>query len=273
MAARAIEVSRLHGPPLTFRGDRRAELRDEVGARVLFPGDDGFREAIRSWNGMAARTPALAVQPASAEDAARVIRFARERDLLVSIRGGGHNIAGTANAPAGVTIDMGLMRSVSVDARRRLARVQPGCVLGEVDAATQAHGLATVLGFVSETGVAGLTLGGGWGYLTRRFGWTVDNLAEVEIVTAEGEILTANRDANADLFWAIRGGSGNFGVVTRFDYRLHDVGPLVTAGLIGWSAEQAEEILGAYKRITASAPPELTLAAVLRLAPPGALRS
>lgn len=268
MAARAIEVSRLQGRPLTLRSHQLAELRDQVGARVLLPEDDGFREAIQTWNGMAARTPALVVQPASAEEVASVIRFARERDLLVSIRGGGHNIAGTANAPAGVTIDMGLMRSVTVDTRRSIARVQPGCVLGEVDAATQAHGLATVLGFVSETGIAGLTLGGGWGYLTRRFGWTVDNVEEVEIVTAEGEILTANRDANADLFWAIRGGSGNFGVVTQFAYRLHDVGPLVTAGLIAWGAEQAEEILDAYKSITASAPLELTLAVVLRLAPP-----
>jgi len=163
---------------------------------------------------------------------------------------------------------MSLMRAVRVDVGKRLARVQPGCVLGDVDGATQAHGLATVLGFVSETGAAGLTLGGGWGYLTRRFGWTVDNLHEVEIVTADGEVRRADADTNADLFWALRGGGGNFGVVTRFTYRLHEIGPRVTGGLLAWSAERGAEILRAYRHVTTAAPPELTLAAVVRRAPP-----
>lgn len=261
-------MRRLHGSPVTVGVEELGALRRLMKGRVLLPGGDGFDEATRTWNGMVAATPAVVAQPASAEDAAGVIRFARDRDLLVSVRGGGHNIAGTSVASGAVTIDMGLMRTVSVDPTRKLAHVGPGCVLGDVDTATQAHGLATVLGFVSETGVAGLTLGGGWGYLTRRFGWTVDNLEEVEIVTADGEALTASRDANAELFWALRGGGGNFGVVTRFVYRLHEVGPHVTAGLVAWSAERAEEVLAAYKRITAAAPLELTLATVLRLAPP-----
>ena len=143
---------------------------------------------------------------------------------------------------------MSRMREVTVDPDARLAHVGPGCLLGDVDQATQAHGLATVLGFVSEIGVAGLTLGGGFGYLTRRFGWTVDNLDEVEIVTADGQIRTANRDENADLFWALRGGGGNFGVVTRFTFRLHEVGPTITGGLIVWSAERADEVLAGLPR-------------------------
>jgi FAD/FMN-containing dehydrogenase len=160
------------------------------------------------------------------------------------------------------------MREVVVDPDRMRVHVGPGCLLKDVDGATQAHGLATVLGFVSETGVAGLTLGGGWGYLTRRFGWTVDNLDEVEIVTADADIRMANRDKDADLFWAVRGGGGNFGVVTRFTFRLHHVGPIVTGGLIAWSAERADEVLAAYRDLTESAPRELTAAAIVRLAPP-----
>jgi len=268
METEAVEVRRLHGPPILFGEDDIATLRTEVGARVLLPGEEGFAEATRPWNGMVARTPALVVQPRSTAQVAGIVRHARERDLLVSVRGGGHNIAGTAVVEDGLTIDMSLMRSVTVDAGKGRARVQPGCVLGDVDSATQEHGLATVLGFVSETGVAGLTLGGGWGYLTRRFGWTVDNLHEVEIVTADGEIRKADAATNSDLFWALRGGGGNFGIVTRFTYRLHEVGPRVTGGLLAWSAERGTEIFRAFKHLTATAPSELTLAAVVRRAPP-----
>ena len=267
MAPQTIEIRRVHAPPITLGEDQLSELRARVRGRLLLPDDDGFRHAVRCWNGMAATTPAMVVQPASAEDVATFVRLARERDLLVSVRGGGHNIAGTSVAPGCATVDMGLMRSVSVDPSNRRAHVQPGCTLGDVDAATQRHGLATVLGFVSETGVAGLTLGGGWGYLTRRFGWTVDNLEGVEIVTADGRVLTANRAENSDLFWAVRGGGGNFGIVTRFTYRLHDIGPRITAGLVAWSADRADAILDAYKDMTEAAPLELTLAAVLRRAP------
>src|SRR4029077_17467541 len=152
--------------------------------------------------------------------------------LLLGIKGGGHNIAGTAIAEGGLTLDLSGMRQVAVDPDAKVVHVGPGCLLGDVDQATQAHGLATVLGFVSETGVAGLTLGGGFGYLTRRFGWTVDNLTEVEIVTADGAIRTASRDQHPELFWALRGGGGNFGVVPRFSFRLHEVGPMITGGLI-----------------------------------------
>lgn len=268
MTTSTVEIRRMEGDTLRLGDEEVAGLDQRLEGRILFPGDDGFAEATRTWNGMVAVTPNVVVQPRSADDVASTIDFARDRGVLVSVRGGGHNIAGTSIAPGGLTIDMTLMKDVSINPERRLAHAQPGCVLGDVDADAQKHGLATVLGFVSETGLAGLTLGGGWGYLTRRFGWTVDNLEEVEIVTADGEIRVANRNSNADLFWAVRGGGGNFGVVTRFTYRLHEVGPTITAGLVAWSADQAEEILEAYREITAAAPRELTLAVVVRMAPP-----
>src|SRR5690606_6620926 len=164
----------------------------------------------RVWNGTVNKAPALVLQPTSARDVSAAVRFARDHGLLLSIKGGGHNIAGTAIAEGGLMLDMSRMRGVKVDADARLAHVLPGSRLGDVDQATQAHGLATVLGFVSEVGVAGLTLGGGIGYLTRRFGYAVDNLEEVEIVTADGVVRTASRNRDSDLFWAVRGGGGNF---------------------------------------------------------------
>jgi FAD/FMN-containing dehydrogenase len=243
---------------------------DAVGARiagpVLVPGDPGFDAAVRIWNGMVATTPALVIQPVSAGDVREAVRFAAAHGILLSVKGGGHNIAGTSLADGGLTLDMSRMRSVEVDAGRRLGHVGAGCLLRDVDRATQAHGLATVLGFVSETGVAGLTLGGGFGYLTRRFGWTVDNLEEVEIVTAEGEARRAASDEHDDLFWAVRGGGGNFGVVTRFTFRLHDVGPEITGGLVAWDAEEARQVLELYRGLAGAAPRELTLAVMIRLA-------
>lgn len=268
MSVSSIEISTVGEGTAAVDDNQLADLERRVAGRVLLPKDPGWDEATLTWNGMVAKTPALVVQPTSSADVATIVDFARERGLLLSVRGGGHNIAGTSIAPGGVTIDMSRMRSVAVDADARTVDVGPGCTLGDVDEATQQLGLATVLGIVSETGVAGLTLGGGWGYLTRRFGWTVDNLEGVEIVTADGAIRTANPSEHDDLFWAIRGGSGNFGVVTRFTFRLHEVGPMVTGGLVAWSAERAEEVLAAYQEITASAPPELTVGALVRLAPP-----
>ena len=247
------------------------ELVDQFSSRVEGPllraGDPGWKGAVDIWNAMAAKTPALVVQPVSARDVAEAVTFAREHGLLLSVKGGGHNIAGSSIAEGGLTLDMSRMRRVVVDPGAGRVDVGPGSLLKEVDRATQEHGRATVLGFVSETGVAGLTLGGGFGYLTRRFGWVVDNLEEVEIVTADGEIRRANREENGDLFWAIRGAGHNFGVVTRFTFRLHEVGPAVTGGLIGWSAERADDVLAAYRELTESGPRELTAAAVIRLAP------
>lgn len=235
---------------------------------VVLPDTEGYAAATHIWNGMITRRPALAVRAAGTPDVVRTVNFARERGLELAIRGGGHNIAGLALSDGGITLDLSLLRSVEVDRDARLARVGPGCTLGDVDRATQQHGLATTLGFVSETGVAGLTLGGGFGYLTRRYGWTVDDLDSVEIVVAGGTVHRASRDENADLFWALRGGGGNFGVVTEFVFRLHEVGPEITGGLIAWPASQAESVLALFRRITESAPRELTLAVLRRNAPP-----
>jgi pimeloyl-ACP methyl ester carboxylesterase len=245
-----------------------AELRARVAAPVLRAGDEGWDEAIRIWNALAATAPALVVQPGDARAVAAAVDVARDRRLLLTVKGGGHNLAGTAVAERALTLDLSRMREVVVEPAARVAHVGGGCRLGDVDRAAQAHGLATPLGFVSEVGVGGLTLGGGLGYLTRRFGWTVDNLEAVDIVTADGAIRRASQRENPDLFWAVRGGGGNFGVVTRFSFRMHRVGPTVFGGLIAWPFERAREVLRAYRRLTASAPRELAVWLILFRAPP-----
>jgi FAD/FMN-containing dehydrogenase len=264
----ALEIRGLAGDAVRIPAERIEAMSARIRGRVLHRGDDGWHAAITIWNGMAAREPALVVQPASVADVATAVSFAREHGLLLGVKGGGHNIAGTCIAERGLTLDMSHMRDIDVDARARLARVGAGCLLGDVDRATQRHGLATPLGFISETGVAGLTLGGGLGYLTRRFGWTVDNLEEVEVVTADGVARIANRSENADLFWALRGGGGNFGVVARFTFRLHAVGPAVFGGLIAWPFDRADEVMRVYRRVTLESPRELSVWLILMRAPP-----
>ncbi len=226
-------------------------------------------EAVRKiWNGMIARRPALIARCQGTADVVHAVRFAREHGLSISVRGGGHNIAGLAVCDGGLMIDLSLMKGVWVDPKGRTARAQAGCTLGDLDRETQLHGLAAVLGFVSETGIAGLTLGGGFGYLTRRCGWTCDNLVSVEVVTAEGRLVRASQDENAELFWCLRGGGGNFGVATSFEYRLHPVGPEVFAGAIAWQGDDAPSVLELYRHFTAEAPRELTAVLGLRIAPP-----
>jgi FAD/FMN-containing dehydrogenase len=244
------------------------ELRPRVRGPLLAPGDPGFDEATRLWNGLIDKTPALVVQPSGTADVVEAVRFAAEHGVPLSVRGGGHNIAGTALADGGLTIDMSRLRGIVVDPEARTVTAQAGCLLGDVDRETQLHGLAAPLGFISEVGVAGLTLGGGLGYLTRRFGWTVDNLLEVEIVTADGEVRRASREENADLFWGVRGAGANLGVVTRFVLRLHEVGPEVYGGLIAWPFERIDEILRAYRALTSEAPRELAVWLILLEAPP-----
>jgi FAD/FMN-containing dehydrogenase len=261
-------VATLDGGSVRLTSTQLKDLEARIAGDVLCAGDGGWEEAVRIWNGMVESVPALVVQPASAADVATLVDFAREHALRLSVKGGGHNIAGTAVADGGMMVDLARLRAIAVDPDARLVRVGAGCRLGDVDRATQEHGLATVLGFISRTGVGGLTLGGGLGYLTRRFGWTVDNLEEVEIVTADGRIRRASRDENADLFWALRGGGGNLGVVTRFTFRLHEVGPMVYGGLIAWPFARAEEILAAYRSLTAEAPRDLSVWLVLLHAPP-----
>jgi FAD/FMN-containing dehydrogenase len=269
MTASNLDIAGLDGSLVRLTAEQLAKLDSRVQCRLLRAGDPGWSQAVQVWNGMVAKSPALVLQPTSASDVAAAVGFARDRGLLLSVKGGGHNMAGTAIAERGLTLDMSRMSHVAVDADARLAHVGPGCLLGDVDRATQALGLATVLGsFNSEVGVAGLTLGGGLGYLTRRFGWTVDNLEAVQIVTTDGVVCTASRDEHADLFWALRGGGGNFGVVTRFTYRLHEVGPTITGGLVVFDADRVDDVLAAYRDLTESAPRELTAAVTVRLAPP-----
>ncbi len=268
MTTEAIEIAGLDGGAVRLSSEQQAVLTDAIEGQLLRPGDYGWDDALLIWNAMVARVPALVLRPATVGDVAMAVRFAADHGLLLGIKGGGHNIAGLSMAPGGLTLDMSLMRDVDVDPAARVVHVGPGCLVKDVDAKTQAHGLAAVLGFVSETGVAGLTVGGGFGYLTRRFGWTVDTLEEVEIVTADGEIRTASRDVNPDLFWAVCGGGGNFGVVTRFTFRVYEVGPTITGGLIAWSADRADEVLATYRALTESAPRELTAVLTIRLAPP-----
>ncbi|MDZ4343539.1 MAG: FAD-binding oxidoreductase [Candidatus Binatia bacterium] len=242
----------------------KASLHGEL----LQPSDSGYDEARSIWNAMIDRRPDIIARCRGVADVVACVNFARGHSLKLSIKGGGHNIAGLAVCDGGIMLDMSLMRGVWVDPISRTARAQAGCLLSDVDRETQLHGLAAVLGFVSNTGTAGLTLGGGFGYLTRRFGWTTDNLLSMEVVTAEGRIVRANENENSDLFWGLCGGGGNFGVVTNFEYKLHLVGPEVMAGAIAWRAEDSSAVLEMFRAVMEKAPPELACIAGLRIAPP-----
>jgi FAD/FMN-containing dehydrogenase len=243
-------------------------LRTRLRGPVLTPGDEGYEESRTVWNAMIDRWPAAVARCLGVADVLAAVRVAREYGLLLCIKGGGHNIAGLATADGALMLDMSPMRGVWVDPRNRVARAQAGCLLGDVDRETQLHGLAAVLGFVSLTGIAGLTLGGGFGYLTRRFGWTSDNVLGMDVATADGHLVRASDDDNPDLFWGLRGGGGNFGVVTGIDYTLHPVGPEVVGGVVAWPASEAPEVLELYRTLAEQAPPELTLVALMRPAPP-----
>jgi len=243
-------------------------LRASVKGPVLVEGDAGYDESRSIWNAMIDRRPAVVARALGTADVMACVRFAREQALVPCIKGGGHNIAGLAVQDGGLLIDCSLMRGVWVDPVARVARAQAGCLLGDVDRETQVHGLAAVLGFVSATGVAGLTLGGGFGYVSRRFGWTSDNVRAMEVVTADGRLVRASEEENADLFWALRGGGGNFGVVTGIEYALYPLGPEIVGGAVAWRAEDAPAVLEMFRGVAAEAPPELTLVTVIRKAPP-----
>ena len=244
------------------------DLAGRLRGTLLTPQSAGYEEARKIWNAMIDRKPGLIVRCAGAADVMQAVRFARENGLLVSVRGGGHNIAGNALCDGGVLIDLGAMRYVHVDPIGRTARVAPGATLGDVDRETQGFGLAVPVGINSTTGIAGLTLGGGFGWLTRKYGLTVDNLLAADVVTADGRFLRADKDENADLFWALRGGGGNFGVVTSFTFQLHPVGPMVTAGLIVHPFDRAGELMRRYRDAVAALPDEAACWIVLRKAPP-----
>jgi FAD/FMN-containing dehydrogenase len=240
----------------------------EFAGELIAPGDESYDEARKIWNGAIDRRPALIARCHGADDVVAALRHAREHDLVVAVRSGGHGVAGLAVCDGGLVIDLSAMRAVAVDPVARTARAQAGALWGDVDGATQEHGLATVGGIVTHTGIAGLTLGGGIGWLMRRYGATVDNLLGAEVVTTDGEILRASEDEHPELFWGLRGGGGNFGVVTSFDYRVHPVGPTVLAGPIYYDLDDAPEVLRHYRDYIAEVPDELTTILNLRHAPP-----
>jgi len=263
---------------LTYRTlDRQArQLRQsdanafaaQISGGVLGATDSAYDEARKVWNATVDRRPALIARCLTSSDVQAAVRFAAAQRMLTSVRGGGHHIAGNAVAEGGLMIDLSGMRTVSVDAQTRTARVDAGALLVDLDRESQAHGLAVPLGINSTTGVAGLTLGGGFGWLSRRHGLTVDNLRGATVVTADGAVHEVSASAQPDLFWALRGGGGNFGVVTSFNYQLHPVGPEVYAGLVVYPFAQAQKVLRAWRDFTAGAPDELSVWTVMRKAPP-----
>lgn len=231
-------------------------LDEELRGELFRPGDPNYDERRTIWNGMIDRRPALIVRATGVSDVIATVDFAREQNVLLAVRGGGHNIAGNAVCDGGVMLDLSAMRSVRVDPAERTARVEPGATLGDFDHEAQAFGLATPTGINSPTGVAGLTLGGGFGWLTRRYGMTVDNLRSVDIVTADGELRHASEAENSDLFWGIRGGGGNFGVVTSFEFDLHEVGPEILSGPIVYAGDDAREVIRHVRDFNEDAPVE-----------------
>jgi FAD/FMN-containing dehydrogenase len=245
------------------------DLKAAMRGPVLLPGDTGYDPARQVWNGMIDRRPGIIALCAGAADVISAVNFARTQNLLVSVRGGGHNITGSAVCDGGLAIDLSPMRGIRVDPRARTVRAQGGVTWGELDHETQAFGLATTGGFVPSTGIAGLTLGGGFGYLMRRFGLACDNLRSVDIVTADGELRTAGPSENEDLFWGVRGGGGNFGVVTELEYQLHPVGPLVLGGLIIHPIERAQEVVQFYRTYSSSTPDELIVHLAFIVLPEG----
>jgi hypothetical protein len=263
-----LSLRGMDGGTVALSPEAFQSFRADFRGPVLTPGDAAYDESRTIWNAMIDRRPGLIARCTGAVDVVQAVRFARRHGLLVSVRGGGHNIAGLAICDGGLVIDMSLLRGVWVDPVRRTVRAQAGCTLADVDRETQIHGLAAVLGFVSTTGIAGLTVGGGFGYLTRRHGWTCDTVASMEVVTADATVLRVSADDHADLFWALRGGGGNFGIVTSFEYHLFPVGPDVLGGAIAWRGEDAKSVLETYRELCAVAPRELTSVAVLRIAPP-----
>ena len=263
-----IALKTLEGETIQLAPEALAAFKANFKGPVLTPDDPAYEETRKVWNAMIDRRPGLIARCTGTADVVQAVRWASQHRLLVSVRGGGHNIAGLAVCDGGLMIDLSAMRGVWVDAEARTAHAQAGCTLGDVDRETQLHGQAAVLGFVSATGIAGLTVGGGFGYLTRRHGWTCDTLRSMEVVLADGRVVRASARENEDLFWALRGGSGNFGIVTSFEYQLFPVGPEILGGAIAWRGEDATQVLQAFAEFTAAAPRELTSIAVLRIAPP-----
>lgn len=234
-----------------------ASFSEAFEGEIILPGSAGYDAARVVWNGMIDRRPAVVARAAGVEDVRRTVRFAREQELPIAVRCGGHSLAGFSTCDDGVVLDLSLMRDVDVDPARRMARVAGGTLLSQLDAAAQAHGLVCPVGVVGHTGVAGLTLGGGMGRLQRHFGFSIDNLRSVELVTADDRVLTVSEDEEPDLFWGIRGAGPNFGVVTSFEFDLHELGPVVTQGFVDYPAERGHEIAARVREYLETAPDEV----------------
>ncbi|MCG5477343.1 MAG: FAD-binding oxidoreductase [Sinorhizobium fredii] len=263
-----MSLTNLQAGKTTISAAAIEALAGRLRGRVLDARDPAYDEARTIWNAMVDRRPGLIVQAAGASDVINAVRFAAENQLLVAVRGGGHNIAGNAVCDGGLMIDLSPMKSVRVDQTTKRAWVEPGATLADVDKETQAFSLALPTGINSTTGIAGLTLGGGFGWTTRKLGLTIDNLLSADVVTANGELVRASQTEHRDLFWGLRGGGGNFGVVTAFEFQLHELGPEVLAGLVVHPFADAESVLQQYRQVLETAPDELTCWVVMRQAPP-----
>src|SRR5687767_14051679 len=244
------------------------ELRASFAGELIRPGDPAYEEQRRVWNGSIDRRPALVARCTGVADVLVAVRFARDRGLLTAVRSGGHSFPGLSTCDGGIVIDLSPMRGIRVDPGARTVRAQAGVVLGELDRETQAFGMAVPAGIVTTTGMAGLTLGGGIGWLMRKYGLTIDQLLSVDLITADGEFVKASASENPELFWGLRGGGGNFGIVTEFEFRLNAVGPTVLAGPIFWPIEEAPNVLRFYREWISEAPDELMTIVTNRKAPP-----
>jgi FAD/FMN-containing dehydrogenase len=263
-----LQMTTLSGATAAIAEDALQKINGGLRGSALTAADGDYEKARAIWNAMIDRRPAMIARCAGPADVINAVTFARDHNLLLAVHGAGHNIAGNAVCDGGLMLDLSAMKSVRVDPKRRTAWVEPGVILGEFDHEAQAFGLATPLGINSTTGISGLTLGGGFGWISRKFGMTIDNLVAADVVTVDGDLVRASADENPDLFWAIRGGGGNFGVVTAFEFGLHPIGPEVMSGLLVHPFERAPELLRRYREVTAEAPDELTCYALLRKAPP-----
>lgn len=263
-----LQAVTTRGENTTLDEEATQAFAEKLRGDLLHAGQDGYEEARLVWNGLIDKRPALIARCIGTGDVVDAVNFARENDLLLAVRGGGHNVAGNAVCDAGLVIDCSLMRGVQVDPAERTAHVQPGADWGDLDKETQLHGLVTAGGQVSMTGVAGLTLGGGMGYLRRKWGLSCDNLLSVEIVTADGQVINASEHEYPDLFWAVRGGGGNFGVVTSFEFRLHPLGPEIYGALTIYPFEEATSVLRNWRDFVLEAPDEVTCDALVWGMPP-----
>ncbi|MFQ3250206.1 MAG: FAD/FMN-containing dehydrogenase [Glaciecola sp.] len=260
-----IRFQKMDGNSVDINSD---EIQQHLSGDLITPQSQEYEKARSLWNGMISKSPSLIVQVTKEQDVVNAVNFARKHGILLAIKSGGHNIAGKALVDGGLVIDFGKLTTVTVDAQQQTARVLPGATLADVDKATQQHGLLVPTGINSTTGIAGLTLGGGFGWTTRKFGLTIDSLRSAKLVTASGELLEVNATQHEDLFWGIRGGSSNFGVVTEFEFNLHKAGPEVLAGMVIHPFNDIEDVLQQYQTAINNSPDELTCWAVARKAPP-----